>query len=250
MKVYGLIGYPLTHSFSKTYFTEKFKNEQIKDVDYLNLPISTVELFPNILKTIRGISGFNVTAPYKEQIIPFLDELDIAAKEIGAVNVIKIIKKESKQSLIGYNTDVFGFVSSLKAHINSNVKNALILGTGGAAKAVSYGLKSIKINYKFVTSKPEKQNKETIMYSDLDSDRFNDNQLIINATPVGIFPDVNKKPDIPYQFLTNHHILFDLIYNPVETLFLKEGIKRCSKVINGLEMLQFQAEKAWEIFNS
>ncbi len=150
MKIYGLIGYPLTHSFSKTYFTEKFKNEQILDAEYLNFSIDSVKLFPNILKTTKGISGFNVTAPYKEQIIPFLDELEKDAEQIGAVNVIKILKTQKEQKLIGYNTDVYGFISSLKKYINSKVKNALILGTGGAAKAVAYCLKTKNIKYTFV----------------------------------------------------------------------------------------------------
>ncbi|MCF6365557.1 MAG: shikimate dehydrogenase [Bacteroidales bacterium] len=250
MKVYGLIGYPLTHSFSKTYFTNKFKDENIKDVSYLNLPILSVKLFSDILKTVNGIAGINVTSPYKEQIIPYLDELDETARKIGAVNVIKIINKNSKQKLIGYNTDVFGFMTSLKEHIPEDVNNALILGTGGAAKAVASALEILKINFKFVTSKNNKKNNKTLLYSELNSEVVKNNLLIVNATPLGLFPDINKKPDIPYQFITNKHLLFDLIYNPTKTLFLKEGEKKGATIVNGYEMLKYQAEKAWEIFNS
>lgn len=248
MKVYGLIGYPLTHSFSKKFFTEKFEKENIIDINYLNLPINSIHLFPGILKSIENIAGFNITSPYKEQIIPYLDEIDKDAKQIGAVNVIKIIKKGNSFKLKGYNTDVFGFTQSLKKYINPKIKNALILGTGGAAKAVAHGLKSIDIKYKFVTSKQNKN--QTIGYSNLNTEVINKNLLIINATPIGIFPDINEKPNIPYKFISDSHILFDLIYNPSETLFLKEGKKKGAKIINGHEMLELQAEKAWNIFNS
>ncbi len=250
MRVFGLIGYPLSHSFSRKYFLEKFKKENILEVEYKNFSIDKIELFPEIINSEKNISGFNVTSPYKEQIIPFLDELDIAAKEIGAVNCIKVGDEDNGLRLIGYNTDIYGFCKSLEQHLNPNVKNALILGTGGAAKAVAYGLKSRNINFKFVTSKKEKLNNNTIHYSDLNSETINENLLIINATPLGIFPDVNEKPDIPYQFITKSHILFDLIYNPSETLFLKEGKIKDATIINGYEMLTLQAEKAWEIFNS
>jgi len=246
MKVYGLIGFPLSHSFSKKYFDNKFEKENIKNVSYKNFSIENIKLFPKILNSEKNIKGFNVTSPYKLEIIPFLDKIDIAAKEIGAVNCVKV----SFGKLIGYNTDVYGFVESLKKHLNKEVKSALILGTGGAAKAVSYGLKTLDIKHKFVTSKIEKINNSTIHYSNLHSDIIKNNLLIINATPLGIFPNINEKPDISYRYVTSKHILFDLIYNPSETLFLKEGIKRNATSINGYEMLKLQAEKAWEIFNS
>ena len=250
MKVYGLIGYPLTHSFSKTYFTEKFKNENIKDVQYLNLPISSVKLFSSIIETVEDIAGINVTSPYKEQIIPYLDELNNEARKIGAVNVIKIEEDQDKKKLIGYNTDVYGFNASLKEHLKKNISEALILGTGGAAKAVAFGLKLLKINYNFVSSKESKTNSNTICYKELNSEIIKNNLLIINATPLGIFPNVKDKPDIPYQYITKNHLLFDLIYNPEQTLFLKEGSKKRATIVNGYEMLKYQAEKAWEIFNS
>lgn len=245
MRTFGLIGYPLEHSFSRKYFLEKFENENIKDAIYKNFSINKIELFSEIIKNKDNLSGFNVTAPYKLEIIPFLNELDITAKEIGAVNCIKV----KKNTLIGYNTDIYGFTKSLEKHINKNIKSALILGTGGAAKAVSFGLKSLNINYKFVTSSI-KINASTICYSDLNSEIIKNTQLIINATPLGIFPNINEKPNIPYTSINSNHILFDLIYNPAETLFLKEGKKRGAKIINGYEMLKLQAEKAWEIFNS
>ncbi len=250
MKIFGLIGYPLSHSFSRKYFLEKFKLENINGVSYTNFSINSINLFPDIVKTEKNIAGFNVTSPYKKQIIPFLDKLDLLAKEIGAVNVIKINKHNANIELVGYNTDVYGFEQSLKKYLNSDIKNALILGTGGAAKAVAYGLKSLQIDYLFVSSKKEKINNKTIQYSDLSSEIIANNKLIVNATPLGIFPDINKKPDIPYKFISKSHILFDLIYNPTETLFLKEGKSRNAKIINGYEMLTFQAEKAWEVFNS
>ncbi len=250
MKTFGLIGYPLSHSFSRKYFLEKFKLENINGVSYKNFSINSINLFPDIIKTEKNIAGFNVTSPYKKQIIPFLDKLDLLAKEIGAVNVIKIKKCDGNIELIGYNTDVYGFEKSLKKHLNSDIKNALILGTGGAAKAVAYALRTLKIDYLFVSSKKEKINNKTIQYSDLSSEIIANNKLIVNATPLGIFPDINKKPYIPYKFISKSHILFDLIYNPTETLFLKEGKNRNAKIINGYEMLIFQAEKAWEVFNS
>jgi len=250
MRTFGLIGYPLSHSFSRKYFLEKFQKENILEVEYKNFSINTINLFSEVIKTEKNISGFNVTSPYKEQIISFLDELDISAKEIGAVNCIKVKKSNKNIHLIGYNTDVYGFCQSLNKYLNPNVTNALILGTGGAAKAVSYGLKLKNINFKFVTSKFGKLNDNTIHYSNLNSKIIEENLLIINATPIGIFPNVNDKPEIPYQFITESHILFDLIYNPTETLFLKEGKIKEATIINGHEMLELQAEKAWDIFNS
>lgn len=249
MRTFGLIGYPLSHSFSRKYFLEKFKNENIKDVEYKNFSIDSVKLFPEILNAEKNISGFNVTAPYKNQIIQYLTKLSGIAKDIDAVNVIKVKKDKTNIELIGYNTDVYGFVESLKNHLSNEHKNALILGTGGAAKAVAYGLKTLNINFIFVSSKKEKTNQITIQYSDLNSDIIKNNRLIINATPLGIFPDINEKPNMPYDKISKQHILFDLIYNPAETLFLKEGKKRGAKIINGYEMLKLQAEKAWEIFN-
>ncbi|MCF6185793.1 MAG: shikimate dehydrogenase [Bacteroidales bacterium] len=249
MRLFGLIGYPLTHSFSEKYFNDKFEKENIQDVKYKIFPIHSVSEFPEILKSNTNIFGFNITSPYKQSVIPYLDETNIIAAEIHAVNVVKVIRKNQNIKLIGYNTDVYGFQKSLKIKLSPEVKSALILGTGGAAKAVSAALRNLGINYKFVsrTNKPDSQ---SLNYNSLNEELFRKNLLIINASPVGIFPDVNQKPDIPYEYLTENHHLFDLIYNPEKTQFLFEGEKRKAIIQNGLQMLYFQADKAWEIFNS
>ncbi len=247
MRTFGLIGYPLTHSFSKKYFLKKFKDEVITDAEYLNFPVQNINKFKEIINSDKNFAGFNVTSPYKQEIIPFLDELDNSAQKINAVNVIKVTEKNKRIYLKGYNTDIYGFQESLKKKINPEIKNALILGSGGAAKAVSYALKNMNFNYKFVSRK-EKSLEKFISYNELNKDIISENLLIINATPLGIYPKINQKPDIPYYFLSEKHHLFDLIYNPSQTLFLTEGKKRGAKIQNGLEMLHLQAEKAWEIF--
>lgn len=249
MKQYGLIGYPLTHSFSRKFFLEKIKNENLTDVSYSNFPIKSINKFPDLISKVKKLKGINVTSPYKEDIIKYLDDIDEEAKEIGAVNVVKINKINESLFLKGYNTDIYGFVSSIKEYLNNNIKSALILGTGGAAKAVAFGLKKLNINYTFVTGK-NIRNDLILNYNDLNKEVIQNNLLIINATPLGIFPEINAKPDIPYKYISENHILYDLIYNPAETLFLKEGLKKGAIIINGLKMLHFQAEKAWEIFNS
>ncbi len=247
MRTFGLIGYPLTHSFSKKYFLKKFKDEVITDAEYLNFPIRHINEFKEIINSDKNFAGFNVTSPYKQEIIPFLDELDSSAQKINAVNVIKITEKNKRKYLKGYNTDIYGFRESLKKKMNPEIKNALILGTGGAAKAVSCALKNLNVNYKFVSRK-EKYHEKFISYKKLNKDIISENLLIVNATPLGIYPRINQKPDIPYSFLSEKHHLFDLIYNPSQTLFLTEGKKRGAKIQNGLEMLHLQAEKAWKIF--
>jgi shikimate dehydrogenase len=249
MRVFGLIGYPLSHSFSEKYFKEKFIKENIKNVVYKNFPIKDIREINDLIQSNENISGLNVTAPYKEVVIPLLDEINISAKEAKAVNVIKIIRNSDNIKLIGYNTDVYGFQNSLQKKIDSDVKSALILGTGGAAKAVSIALKNMNIAFRFVSRKNTKLH-NAIMYRDLTRGIVAGNLLIVNATPLGIYPETDKKPGIPYEFITSQHHLFDLIYNPSETLFLKEGIQKKATVQNGLEMLHLQAEKAWEIFNN
>ncbi|NOZ33757.1 MAG: shikimate dehydrogenase [Chlorobi bacterium] len=249
MRLFGLIGYPLTHSFSEKYFNDKFEKENIKDVNYKIFPIPFVSEFPEIMKLNTNIFGFNVTSPYKQSIIPYLDETNITASEIYAVNVIKVIRKNQNVKLVGYNTDVYGFQKSLKKKLTPKAKSALILGTGGAAKAVSAALKNLGISYQFV-SRMNKPDSQILNYNSLNEELIRKNLLIINASPVGIFPDVNQKPDIPYKYLTENHHLFDLIYNPEKTQFLSEGEKRNAIIQNGLQMLYFQADKAWEIFNS
>jgi len=249
MRIFGLIGYPLSHSFSRKYFSDKFRNENINDAEYHNFPISDIAQFPGILKNNKNFIGFNVTSPYKEVIIPYLDELDVSVSEINAVNVVKIVYEENIRKLIGYNTDVYGFKKSLQKKINPEIKSALILGTGGAAKAVFFALKSLDIKCKFVSRK-EKPGNKFISYENLNKTIISENLLIVNTTPLGIFPDTNVKPDIPYAYITKNHHLFDLIYNPPLTQFLSEGKKRQATIQNGLEMLHFQAEKAWTIFNN
>ncbi len=249
MRVFGLIGYPLSHSFSKKYFLKKFKDENITEVEYHNFPIRDIKFFPEILNSDENIAGFNVTSPYKETVIPYLDELDVSASEINAVNVIKILRKGSVKKLIGYNTDVYGFGKSLQKEINPEIKSALIFGTGGAAKAVSSALKKLNIKYKFV-SETKKNGNEYIAYSDLTGEIISENLLLINATPLGMAPKTDSKPNIPYSSVSKKHHLFDLIYNPPLTQFLSEGKMRNATIQNGLEMLHFQAEKAWEIFNN
>ena len=257
MRSFGLVGYPLTHSFSEKYFSKKFQKEQITDVEYLNFPISAIEDILSVFAT-PNLCGFNVTIPYKEAIIPFLDELDSSAKDVGAVNMV-CIKRNSSGEIeknIGYNTDVFGFEESF---INSPTKTqslqstksisalssfvgnkALILGTGGSSKAVVYVLKKIGITFQYV-SREQKEN--TITYNDLKPQTILEHRLIINTTPLGMYPETEDMPDIPYSFITSKHLLFDLIYNPEETEFLKRGRLQGAQTKNGLEMLEAQAER-------
>ncbi len=248
MKQYGLIGYPLTHSFSKKYFNEKFEKEGLAQCRYENYPLKSIDELPELINDNADICGLNVTIPYKEQVLPFLDTIDENAAKIGAVNTIKIIRNKQKPSLHGYNTDAYGFYTSLKPYLNKHIRHALILGTGGASKAIAYVLGQLNINYLFVTRNPRSENH--ISYSDLCGPVLYNFQLIVNTSPVGMFPDIQSCPDIPYEFISKKHILFDLIYNPPETVFLKKGKDRGALTINGQPMLQYQAEKAWEIWNS
>jgi shikimate dehydrogenase len=238
-----LIGYPLAHSFSKKYFSEKFQRENILNCVYENFPLSRIEEFPQLIQSNPNLVGLNVTIPYKEQVIPFLDELDEAVEEIGAVNTIKV----SSRKLKGHNTDVFGFIHSIKNLIQPFHSSALILGTGGSSKAVAFGLKKMGIEFDFVSRNPDEKE---LRYEDLDDSVLHHYKIIINTTPIGMFPEVDVCPPIPYEYLTPSHLLFDLIYNPEETLFLKKGKEKQAATKNGLEMLQLQAEKSWEIWNS
>lgn len=246
MKTFGLIGYPLGHSFSQGFFTKKFKDESI-DARYLNFPITTIQEFEGLLKQHPYIAGLNVTIPYKEQVIPFLDEMDPEAEEIGAVNVIKIIWEGQKQILKGYNSDVVGFSDSLQPLLKPFHKKALILGSGGASKAVGYGLKKLGIAYKYVSRTPKSSTE--ISYAAVTPELLNSFHLIINTTPLGLYPHEDECPDIPYHALTNQHLIFDLIYNPEVTLFMKKALEQGATVKNGLEMLHLQALRAWEIWN-
>jgi shikimate dehydrogenase len=244
MKKLGLLGKNISYSFSQNYFTTKFKQEKIVDeFSYENFEIQNIENFSTILKNNPELIGLNVTIPYKEVIIPFLDELSENAQEIGAVNTIRI---SPNGKLFGDNTDFFGFNKSLEPLLKSHHKKALILGTGGAAKAVMFGLKKLNIDSVFV-SRQEKE--DTITYNQIDANTFDDYQIIINCTPLGTFPKTELFPDIPYQYFTSNHIAFDLIYNPEETLFIQKAKNQEAIIKNGYDMLVFQAEKAWEIWN-
>jgi shikimate dehydrogenase len=247
MKQYGLIGFPLTHSFSEKYFAEKFRKEKIDDVEYMNFPLQSIGEIISLVIDNPEIYGLNVTIPYKEQVIPFLDDIDPEANEAGAVNTIKILREKNKISLKGYNTDIIGFIQSLPADISKKHKNALVFGTGGASKAVVCGLNKLKIKYQLVsrTGKPG-----CVTYKDLDEKTIRKNTLIINTTPLGMYPDTGSFPDIPYWYLSEQHLLYDLIYNPSVSSFLIEGKKIGADVMNGLQMLKNQAEESWKIWNS
>jgi len=239
-KQFGIIGYPLSHSFSPEYFNTKFITEGI-DAQYLVYPLKDIKDFCPLIETTI-FKGMNVTIPYKEAIIPLLDELDDHAKAIGAVNTIRFINGRTK----GYNTDVIGFEISLLDFIDQpkNITKALILGTGGAAKAVSYILEKLSIPYLMVS-----RHKGDFNYEGLTREIFSESNLIINTTPLGMYPDTNGKPDIPYQWLDENYFLYDLIYNPKKTIFLSEGLKYGCKIKNGYDMLILQAEQAWQIWN-
>ncbi len=241
----GLIGFPLAHSRSPEWFREKFVQMGIEGL-YTLFPLMDIAEFPDLLRRETGLNGLNVTIPYKEAIIPYLDSIDPAAREIGAVNTLRIIRNKGKIFTKGFNTDVYGFDVTLPALAPKT--HALILGTGGASKAVAYVLEKQKIHFTFVSRNISK--KETLGYSHLNKKHISDHTLIINTTPLGMFPDVGSRPPIPYRYLTQDHLLYDLIYNPLETRFLKEGRIRGCRTINGIKMLHQQAEKAFEIFCS
>ena len=247
-KVLGLIGYPLGHSFSAGYFKEKFSKESITGFEYNNFEISDIKLLPDIIKNNPELIGLNVTIPYKEAVIPFLDVLDISAKNVGAVNTIKIDRSGDKIKLTGYNTDTYGFRESLKPSLAMHHQKALILGTGGAAKAAGFVLKDIGLKVLFVSRNPSNENE--VSYDSLNETVMQNFPLIVNSSPIGMHPNIDQCPGIPYQFLDSKNLLFDLIYNPEETLFLKKGKEKGTLTQNGLPMLMLQAEKAWEIWNS
>jgi len=246
MKQFGLIGHPLSHSFSEKYFTEKFKKENITDASYQLFDIDAIEKINTIVKENKNLVGLNVTIPYKETIFDYLDEIDPIAAEIGAVNTIKINKETGLKK--GYNTDYYGFKKSLKPFLAIEHQRALILGTGGASKAIFYALKELNIDCLFVSRTPKNENE--ISYEEVNNYVIQHHQLIVNTTPIGTFPNTEEKPLIPYEFLSDQHLLYDLVYNPTETSFLKEGKQKNCITLNGLEMLKLQAEKAWEIWNS
>lgn len=246
----GLIGYPLGHSFSARYFNDKFAREGISG-HYDLYPIRDIGELPLLLKQHPDLSGLNVTIPYKEQILPFLDEVSDEAKIIGAVNVVRIVRSGGgTPRLTGYNSDTTGFSDSLAPLLRPDIKSALILGTGGASKAVAYSLRGFGIDVTFVSRNPLSQDANMIGYDDLTDRILRQNLLIVNTTPLGMYPDTDTAPDIPYNFITGNHICYDLIYNPELTLFMKRCAGHGATVKNGLEMLHRQAEKAWEIWSS
>jgi len=247
MKTFGLIGFPLAQSFSQKYFSAKFTNEGI-DAQYLNFPIPTIDEFPEILKAHPQLAGMNVTIPYKELVMKFLNDLDDVARDIAAVNVIQFKWDGNKPHLKGFNTDTIGFTRSLQPFLKSQHTNALILGSGGAAKSVAYSLKKLGIDFRFVSRNPQSNN--DLSYEVLNAEILNTNKLIINTSPLGMFPNIDSSPDIPYHLINNDHLFYDLVYNPEVTTFLRKGAENGAVIKNGLEMLHIQAEEAWKIWNS
>ncbi|MDR0733113.1 MAG: shikimate dehydrogenase [Dysgonamonadaceae bacterium] len=246
MDRYGLIGNPLKHSFSKSFFNDKFAAEHI-DAEYLNFEIPAIEELKTIIKNDTLLKGLNVTIPYKEQVIPYLDRLSEDVQLIGAANVVKIEReKKGKTLLTGYNSDIIGFKNSIEPLLRESHRQALILGSGGSAKAVYYGLRQLGIAGAYVSRTKTSEN--VLTYSELDEEIMRENTVIVNCTPVGMWPHVDDCPAIPYHLLTPKHLLYDLLYNPNETLFMKRGKERQAAVKNGLEMLLLQAFASWDFW--
>ncbi|MBQ4915752.1 shikimate dehydrogenase [Maribacter sp. MMG018] len=239
---FGLVGKNISYSFSRGYFAKKFEDLGLDDYSYVNFDLENISELNDLIAQTENLKGLNVTIPYKEEIIPFLENLDDAAAEIGAVNTVKF----NKGFMTGYNTDAYGFQRSLEPYLKAHHKKALILGTGGASKAIAYVLKNLGISFKFVS---RSKREDGYTYPELTKDIIEDRLLIINCTPLGTYPDVNNKPNIPYDHINKKHLLFDLIYNPETSAFLQNGQARGATILNGLKMLEFQAEKAWEIWN-
>lgn len=248
MKTFGLIGHRLGYSFSRNFFTEKFQRENLTNHEYVNFELDSISEFPGIFEQGKEIGGLNCTIPYKQQIMQYLDEIDPEAAQVGAVNTVKITYKEGRRFLKGFNTDIYGFENSLKPMLDEKHKKALILGTGGASKAIKHILNKSGID--FVSASIEEQLFEKeIRYHQIDEQLLKEYLIVIQATPVGTFPNVDQCPDIPYQYISSNHVCFDLVYNPEETMFLKKAKAQGAKTKNGLEMLHLQALKAWEIWN-
>lgn len=245
-KTYGLIGYPLGHSFSARYFAEKFARDKT-DAEYRNFAIDDIGLLPEILRSTPTLCGFNVTIPYKQQILPFLDETDDAVKRIGAANVVCVERNGGNIKLTGHNADVIGFRDSIQPLIKPYQNKALVLGTGGASKAVIDGLRQLNISHKYVS---RKRQGGILQYSDITKDIIDEYKVIINCTPLGMYPDTDSAPEIPYDCITDRHLLYDLVYNPEETEFLKRGKLKGATTKNGLEMLYLQAEASWDFWNA
>lgn len=241
---YGLVGRQISYSFSRGYFAQKFRNLSLDDCSYENFDLEDIGEFPDLLDKNPNIRGLNVTIPYKQEVIPYLTRLHPTAAKIGAVNTIKIIGNTER---IGYNTDAYGFRESLIPYLGPGMQRALVLGTGGASKAVAYVFDELGIPYRQVSRRP---GPGQFAYSDIDRHTMEEYSIIVNTTPVGTSPDFDAKPELPYAYITPGHLLYDLIYNPERTAFLKAGKIRGATVCNGLRMLQLQADKAWDIWNS
>jgi shikimate dehydrogenase len=247
MRKFGLIGFPLGHSFSKLYFSNKFIAESIPDCSYENYELEELKFIEDILSNNPELCGLNVTIPYKSEVFKYLDFVDDEAIAVGAVNVLKIRHSIGKPIVKGFNTNTLGFEKALMPHIDLlKINKAMVLGTGGSAKAVTYVLKKLDIG---ITQVSRMRGENCISYKDLTDEMLNENKLIVNATPLGMFPHINAKPNLNYSCLTSNHILFDLVYNPPLTIFLQKGQEQGSKTIGGVQMLHFQAEKSWEIWN-
>jgi len=246
MRKFGLIGFPLGHSFSQKYFTEKFSRESIPDCLYQNYPIENIELFTGLLRD-NELTGLNVTIPYKTQIIPYLTDIDTDAENVGAVNVVKITRKpEGNKVIKGFNSDIYGFRETIMPYLRKNNEKALILGTGGASLAVGYVFKTLGVPFNKVSILGEPH---TLRYEDLNEDLIREYRIIVNTTPLGMHPSVGTYPAIPYNHLTKDHLLYDLVYNPEMTGFLRKGEERGCTLIGGLKMLHSQAERSWRIWN-
>jgi len=246
MRRFGLIGFPLGHSFSKRYFSEKFLRENLWDCSYDNFPLPDISRLTDLIRE-NDLEGLNVTIPYKSSVMQFLDKIDPEALEVGAVNVIRIKRIGGTLNLSGFNSDITGIMDTLKPVTDREIPSAIVLGTGGSSKAVCHVLKKLKISFKLVSrdKKPD-----ALTYTDLDPGILRNSHLIINTTPLGMYPDTEGKPDIDYNLLGPAHILFDLVYNPEITSFLKMGQERGCTVLTGLRMLYSQADRSWEIWNS
>lgn len=246
MDTYGLLGYPLGHSFSKSFFNEKFSNENI-DAEYINFEIPRIEDIMEIIASNKTLRGLNVTIPYKEKVISYLDELSPDARTIGAVNVIRVDRSNpANVRLIGYNSDVIGFTQSIEPLLEKHHNKALILGTGGASKAIRHGLQQLGLETMLVS---RRELEGTVMYKDITPDVLNEYTVIVNCTPCGMYPHTEECPALPYESMTKRHLLYDLIYNPDETMFMRLGAAHGAKTKNGLEMLLLQAFASWDFWH-
>ena len=249
--LYGLLGYPLGHSFSRAFFNNKFARERI-DAEYLNFELPSIETFLQLIADYPNLHGLNVTIPYKQAVIPYLDELSDEARAIGAVNVVKIVRSDERTILTGYNSDIIGFTGSIRPLLQPHHKKALVLGTGGASKAICRGLERLGLKWHYVSRRPALTGGDegrAFSYSDITPALLADYTVIINCTPLGMYPKIDAAPTIPYAALSPRHLLYDLVYNPELTLFMREGRRFGATVKNGLEMLHLQAMASWKFWN-